>query len=89
MKGEKRPDYQTAKIFITGTNRWMTRKVFPPPESQERWLYLNSAGRANGIKGDGTLQWSAPTTNTPDRYRYDPSDPVTIDMVNRPYDLPH
>lgn len=88
LKDQQQPDFQPVKMFVTGSDRWMTRETFPPPESRQRSLYVTSNGRANGINGDGRLQWDLPSITMTDRYRYDPSDPVIIDMDKRPYDLP-
>jgi putative CocE/NonD family hydrolase len=37
---------------------------------------LHSGGRANGAGGDGLLSWEKPRDETPDRYLYDPLNPV-------------
>jgi putative CocE/NonD family hydrolase len=40
-------------------------------------LYFASAGKANGSAGDGRLSWTKPTaTASPDRFTYDPNNPV-------------
>jgi putative CocE/NonD family hydrolase len=39
-------------------------------------LFLNSEGHANSLYGDGTLTPSAPAADTPDRFVYDPMNPV-------------
>ncbi len=38
--------------------------------------YLHSGGRANAMEGDGTLTTEAPAGETPDRFTYDPWNPV-------------
>ncbi|CAF2935123.1 unnamed protein product [Rotaria sp. Silwood2] len=88
LKDQARPQWKPTKFFVTGTNRWMTRDVFPPPEAQERLLFLTSNGHANGIQGDGRLQWSSADTTVTDRYSYDPTDPIIVDMEKIPYHLP-
>jgi putative CocE/NonD family hydrolase len=39
-------------------------------------LYLTSGGKANTLNGDGTLVASAPRTDQPDSFTYDPMNPV-------------
>jgi putative CocE/NonD family hydrolase len=40
-------------------------------------FYFHSAGKANSLKGDGSLSTDAPSGEPADEYRYDPNDPVT------------
>lgn len=65
-----------ARIFLTGSNRWLDLEDFPAPNTVSKPLYLASAGRANGFGGDGTLQWNAPRSGRPDRYVFDPQGPL-------------
>jgi putative CocE/NonD family hydrolase len=37
---------------------------------------LHSSGKANTLNGDGSLSMTAPTTETGDKYVYDPADPA-------------
>jgi len=39
-------------------------------------LFLTSAGRANTLDGDGVLSDAAPATDSPDKFDYDPMNPV-------------
>jgi len=39
-------------------------------------FFLSSGGRANTLDGDGALAPAAPTEDRPDRFTYDPMDPV-------------
>jgi len=40
-------------------------------------FYLSSAGRANSLRGDGVLAAAPPQSDNPDRFTYDPMNPVT------------
>ena len=39
-------------------------------------FYLSSGGKANTLNGDGKLTMAAPSTDNPDRFTYDPMNPV-------------
>jgi hypothetical protein len=55
------------KIFLMGANRWLEDREWPPAHSRERKLYLSTGGALAG---------KPPSHATPDRYVYDPRDPV-------------
>ena len=57
-------------------NRWRYEEPWPPAGTGEIELFLHSGGRANSVGGDGVLSASEPSEEWPDRYDYDPSDPV-------------
>jgi uncharacterized protein len=64
-------------LFVMGKNVWRQENEFPLARTQYRKMYLSSAGHANTGGGDGRLSWDAPAENsTPDRYDYDPKNPV-------------
>jgi hypothetical protein len=65
------------KIFVMGRNEWRAENEYPPARAEYRKLYLHSGGRANTNRGDGKLAWDTPPASSqPDRYRYDPENPV-------------
>lgn len=64
------------RLFIMGRNLWEDFEDFPPPGAEELKLYLHSGGRANGLWGDGVLSAEAPGEEPPDRFVYDPENPV-------------
>ena len=39
-------------------------------------FYLSSGGNANTMNGDGILAEGAPTADSPDKFEYDPMNPV-------------
>jgi uncharacterized protein len=55
------------RIFLMGANRWLDDREWPPTHSRERKLYLTA---------DGGLAAKPPAHAAPDRYIYDPHDPV-------------
>lgn len=74
------PGWPRARTYVMGANRWRTFNAYPPIESRERSLYLRSGGRANTVEGDGVLSWDRPADERPDRFRYDPRNPVRLDF---------
>ncbi|MBM3933718.1 MAG: CocE/NonD family hydrolase [SAR202 cluster bacterium] len=59
-----------------GANTWRTSDTWPLPGTKYTPYYLHSRGNANTPFGDGSLSVSAPEAEQPDRYDYDPRDPV-------------
>jgi len=55
------------RIFVMGADVWREADDWPPPEAMARELFLH---------GDGGLFDLAPGNDPPDRFRYDPRDPV-------------
>ncbi len=64
------------KIFVMGTNVWRQEDNWPLARARPTRFFLRSAGKANGLRGDGTLSTAAPVTEPADRFTYDPADPV-------------
>ncbi|MCP5111925.1 MAG: CocE/NonD family hydrolase [bacterium] len=64
------------KVFVMGRNQWRYENEYPLARTQYKPLYLASGGHANGSHGDGSLSWQSGGGGTPDRYRYDPRNPV-------------
>jgi putative CocE/NonD family hydrolase len=62
--------------FTMGSNKWQTAETWPPPGAEPMTFYLSSGGRANSLHGDGTLTAAPPATDQPDRFTYDPMNPV-------------
>lgn len=66
---------QPVKLFILNSG-WRFFATWPPPGAvQQRW-YLHSGGDAATAYGDGRLDREEPGSEPPDRYVYDPVDPV-------------
>jgi uncharacterized protein len=64
------------RIFVMGENRWRDERQWPLRRTSFTRFYLHSGGSANTADGDGTLSTEAPGPEDPDRYRYDPDNPV-------------
>jgi putative CocE/NonD family hydrolase len=65
------------KLFVMGANVWRDEQEWPLARAVETRYYLHSAGHANSLNGDGTLNTSIPDSETADHYAYDPAHPVT------------
>jgi predicted acyl esterase len=63
------------RYFVSGPNQWERAAAWPPPTSAHT-LFLDSAGQANTVAGDGRLSTQIPATSGSDAYRYDPANPV-------------
>ncbi len=68
-------DEPAVKVFVMGANRWEHFHAWPPSSEKQSW-HLRSASHANGLAGDGRLSLESPGNEPPDRYTYDPSDPM-------------
>lgn len=64
------------KIFVMGTNAWREEDDWPLARAKSARYFLHSAGRANSLAGDGTLNTVAPETEPADHFIYNPADPV-------------
>ena len=65
------------KLFVMGRNEWVYEREYPLARTQWKPLYFASGGGANSARGDGRLTWEKSTGgSSPDRFRYDPDDPV-------------
>jgi putative CocE/NonD family hydrolase len=64
------------RYFTMGLNKWQTSETWPPEGAREKKFFLTSSGKANSLYGDGTLDMSAPQQDQPDRFSYDPMNPV-------------
>ena len=77
---DREPDVQ---LFVmvppdSGTDAggfYLAADEYPLPQAQPIRFHLGSGGRANTRHGDGTLSREAPA-GPPDRFVYDPADPV-------------
>ena len=64
-------------IFVMGANEWRGEEVWPPADAQTVSYFLRSGGKANSLNGDGRLSLDPPgSSEPPDRYLYNPLDPV-------------
>lgn len=64
------------RLFIMGENRWRYENEWPLARTRYTDFYLRSGGAANTRHGDGRLSATPPAREPPDRFLYDPWDPV-------------
>jgi uncharacterized protein len=64
------------RIFVMGVNQWRDEDDWPLPRAHEAIYFLHSAGKANSLRGDGTLSTILPHADAADHYTYDPGNPV-------------
>ncbi|MGH9840692.1 MAG: CocE/NonD family hydrolase [Blastocatellia bacterium] len=78
MKG-KRNEFASdspVRIFVLGDNVWRDEKEFPLARTQYTKYFLHAAKGANMAGGDGALSTTAPGSEKPDTFEYDPASPV-------------
>ncbi len=79
LKGQDNHVLETmpkVRYFTMGSNKWQSSKTWPPEGSQPMTLYFASKGKANTLNGDGALLPAAPSADAPDKFAYDPMDPL-------------
>jgi len=78
LKGEQNDILKRPKVqyFTMGSNKWQSSEQWPPVGAEPMKFYLSSGGKANSGSGDGKLIAAAPGNDAPDRFKYDPMDPV-------------
>lgn len=69
------------RLFVMGENRWRDEREWPLARARPTPYYLHSSGKANTLAGDGRLAPESPPSQPPDRFVYDPWDPVPTGAV--------
>jgi hypothetical protein len=69
-------DEAPIRLFVMGDNRWRDENEWPLARTRYTDVFLRSGGHANSLSGDGVLSFAQPGDEQPDRYVYDPNDPV-------------
>ena len=64
------------RYFTMGINKWQSSDTWPPTGAEPVTYFLSSGGKANTGAGDGILSAAAPATDAPDKFDYDPMNPV-------------
>jgi len=67
---------QPVKLFMMGVNEYRQEDDWPPPQAQATKYFLRSGGKANSLRGDGSLAASAPKSEPSDSYVYNPANPA-------------
>ena len=65
-----------AHIFVMGANRWRDEQEWPPARARMTDFYFASHGAANTLEGTGTLDARPPRRAEPERFEFDPANPV-------------
>jgi putative CocE/NonD family hydrolase len=72
LKGVKGAPMGRCRLFVSGTNRWLSTGAYPPPSARDTSLYLYSEGR---------LGPAVPVSGEPDPLPADWRDPVPVVAV--------
>ena len=64
------------KIFVMGINQWRNEDDWPLARAKNTKYFLHSDGKANSLRGDGTLSTTASAKEPADQYVYDPANPA-------------
>lgn len=64
------------KIFVMGANQWREEDDWPLARAKSTKYFLHSSGKANSLRGDGTLSTTASRGENTDQYVYDPANPA-------------
>ena len=64
------------KLFVMGANEYRQEDDWPPPQAQPTKYFLHSAGKANSLRGDGSLSTVSPKSEPADSYVYNPALPA-------------
>ena len=64
------------RLFVMGRNQWRFEQEWPLARTEFTPYYLHSHGRANSLVGHGSLSPEPPGAEPPDRYDYDPEQPI-------------
>ena len=62
--------------YVMGKNEWRTSDVWPVKDASPMTFHLGSGGNANTLNGDGRLALTASRSDKPDKFAYDPLNPV-------------
>lgn len=69
-------DWPAYRLFVMGENQWRDENEWPLKRTQYTAYYLHSGGKANSLRGDGTLSTTAPKSEKADAFTYDGNNPV-------------
>jgi hypothetical protein len=64
------------KIFVMGADEWRDEDNWPILQAKLTKYFLHSDGKANSIRGDGSLSTAAPGNESVDLFVYNPAKPV-------------
>ncbi len=64
------------RIFVMGRNEWRDEEQWPLERAVETKFHLHSNGQVRGAFVRGSLSMDPPGDESPDRFTYDPANPV-------------
>lgn len=77
LLGHSEDNVPPVRLYVMGIDRWRDEDEWPLARTQYTPYFLHSGGNANSVKGDGGLTRDPPReSEPPDRYTYDPNNPV-------------
>jgi hypothetical protein len=79
LKGERNGILEKmprVRYYTMGLNKWQSSDTWPPQGAEPMTFFLSSGGKANTLNGDGALTVAPPAEDAPDRFEYDPMNPV-------------
>ncbi len=78
LKGENNDILKMPKVryYTMGLNKWQASDTWPPTGATPMKFFLASGGKANTLNGDGVLSEAPPASDSPDKFDYDPMNPV-------------
>ena len=56
---------RAVKLFLMGANEWRDEDDWPLPQAKSTKYFLHSAGKANSLRGQGSLSTAAPRAPAP------------------------
>jgi putative CocE/NonD family hydrolase len=75
--GDRRAvDTAPVRLFVMGENRWRDEQEWPLARARATEYFLHSGGNAGTLAGDGRIDLAPPANEPPDKYTYDPKNPV-------------
>jgi len=69
-------DWPAYYLFVMGENRWRGENEWPLKRTRFSAYFLHCGGRANSLKGAGSLSTAEPADEPQDQFTYDGSNPV-------------
>jgi hypothetical protein len=74
------------KIFVMGENKWRFENEWPLARTNYMKFFFHSQGNANTVSGDGWMDTGISKNLKPDKFIYDPDNPVITIGTMGPYD---
>ena len=69
-------DEPPVRIYVMGDAEWRSETEWPLARTEYRPLYLHGEGNAGSLAGNGRVSLDPPADEPPDRFVYDPENPI-------------